>query len=579
MPETQQYIPATDGNSLVLTIDSDIQNYLEKHLETALADNPEARDGVSGIVMNVKTGEVLAMANLPDFDPNDAYKLTSEKYINELKKNVAKILKEENVKVEIPDAWYTEGGLDNLPEAIHDNSDLVDALGSARVNILMKTWRNPVIADNYEPGSTFKLMTVSTAYDLGATHAEDTYYCGGSLQVENWEIKCANTSGHGMQTLTEALMNSCNVAMMQIAQSVGMERFYDFLQGVRPDRKDRHRPARRGQGPVPPDRCGQRLERGRTGDGIVRPALHGNADPDDQHGLRHRGRRQAEKAVCRQGSLERRRLGQVHQRNRNRPSGRFRGHIRIYARGDGAGRSQRHRQECLCFGLPHRRQDRNVRDPARVRQRRQGARYRGPLHGLLHRRSADGRPADRGSGRNQRPAGIRNACRRYDRRPVVGRIMEDVLPYIGITPVYDDSESDRRELTVPSVSGKTRDDAISTLSDAGFDCIIKGDGDTVTDQVPNAGMRIAASGKVIVYMGEEKPTEAVEVPDLSGMLPDECRDTLEEYGLYLKQKGVSSAQITGDTTATKQSPEAGTKVSLGAVVTVEFSDTTTVNDR
>lgn len=62
----------------------------------------------------------------------------------------------------------------------------------------MKTWRNPVIADNYEPGSTFKLMTVSTAYDLGATHAEDTYYCGGSLQVENWEIKCANTSGHGM---------------------------------------------------------------------------------------------------------------------------------------------------------------------------------------------------------------------------------------------------------------------------------------------------------------------------------------------------------------------------------------------
>ena len=163
--------------------------------------------------------------------------------------------------------------------------------------------------------------------------------------------------------------------------------------------------------------------------------------------------------------------------------------------------------------------------------------------------------------------------------PVVGRIMEDVLPYIGITPVYDDSESDRRELTVPSVSGKTRDDAISTLSDAGFDCIIKGDGDTVTDQVPNAGMRIAASGKVIVYMGEEKPTEAVEVPNLSGMSPDECRDTLEEYGLYLKQKGVSSAQITGDTTATKQSPEAGTKVSLGAVVTVEFSDTTTVNDR
>ena len=93
------------------------------------------------------------------------------------------------------------------------------------------------------------------------------------------------------------------------------------------------------------------------------------------------------------------------------------------------------------------------------------------------------------------------------------------------------------------------------------------------EEIENAGMKITGTSPNGLLV------EAVEVPDLSGMSPDECRDTLEEYGLYLKQKGVSSAQITGDTTATKQSPEAGTKVSLGAVVTVEFSDTTTVNDR
>ena len=80
-------------------------------------------------------------------------------------------------------------------------------------------------------------------------------------------------------------------------------------------------------------------------------------------------------------------------------------------------------------------------------------------------------------------------------------------------------------------------------------------------------------------MGESKPTEAIEVPDLTGMTPDGCREMLEEYGLYLKQKGVASSQITGDTTASKQTPEAGTKVNIGAVITVEFSDTTTVNDR
>ena len=227
VPDTQQYIPAKDGNSLVLTIDSDIQNYLEKHLETAFADNPEARDGVSGIVMNIKTGEVLAMANLPDFDPNDAYHLTSEVYINELKTDVQKILTDAKIAAVIPDKWYEEGGLANLPEELQKNDDIVSKLGSARVNILMKTWRNPVVSDNYEPGSTFKLMTVATAYELGEVNEDSSFYCGGSLMVGDWKepINCANTSGHGMQTLTEALMNSCNVAMMQIVQKVGMARY------------------------------------------------------------------------------------------------------------------------------------------------------------------------------------------------------------------------------------------------------------------------------------------------------------------------------------------------------------------
>ncbi|MFQ6840425.1 MAG: peptidoglycan D,D-transpeptidase FtsI family protein, partial [Agathobaculum sp.] len=228
-PEASTEIPAQDGNSLVLTIDSDIQNILEKHLETALADNPNARDGVSGIVMDVKTGEVLAMANLPDFDPNNAYQLTSERYIDELKEDVAKILEDAGVSATIPDKWYQEGGLANLPESIQNNDDLVDKLGAARVKILTKSWRNPVVSDNYEPGSTFKLMTVASAYELGTAHEQDTYVCGGSMQVENWTIRCHNTGGHGTQTLTEALMNSCNVAMMQIAEKTGKDRFYQFL--------------------------------------------------------------------------------------------------------------------------------------------------------------------------------------------------------------------------------------------------------------------------------------------------------------------------------------------------------------
>ena len=162
--------------------------------------------------MNIKTGEVLAMANLPDFDPNDAYHLTSEVYINELKTDVQKILTDAKIAAVIPDKWYEEGGLANLPEELQKNDDIVSKLGSARVNILMKTWRNPVVSE------------------LGEVNEDSSFYCGGSLMVGDWKepINCANTSGHGMQTLTEALMNSCNVAMMQIVQKVGMARFYEF---------------------------------------------------------------------------------------------------------------------------------------------------------------------------------------------------------------------------------------------------------------------------------------------------------------------------------------------------------------
>ena len=163
--------------------------------------------------------------------------------------------------------------------------------------------------------------------------------------------------------------------------------------------------------------------------------------------------------------------------------------------------------------------------------------------------------------------------------PVVGRIMEEVLPYLGVSAVYSDEENDRRELTVPSVIGSTEEEAAATLADAGFEYRVVGEGDTVTDQVPASGVRIPASGRVILYMGESKPTEQIEVPDLSGLTPDECRDPLEQYGLYLRQTGVASSQVTGNTTASRQSPAAGTKVNIGAVVTVEFSDTTSVNDR
>ena len=571
-PEASTEIPAQDGNSLVLTIDSDIQNILEKHLETALADNPNARDGVSGIVMDVKTGEVLAMANLPDFDPNNAYQLTSERYIDELKEDVAKILEDASVSATIPDKWYQEGGLANLPESIQNNDDLVDKLGAARVKILTKSWRNPVVSDNYEPGSTFKLMTVASAYELGTAHEQDTYVCGGSMQVENWTIRCHNTGGHGTQTLTEALMNSCNVAMMQIAEKTGKDRFYQFLKAfgmTEPTGIDL--PAESGGQFYDPDSdawnevslatasFGQRF--------TVTPLMELNmvcAIVDDGKLKQPYVVKQVLNA---DGSVQSTTESKVVRQVISEDTSAYMREAMEQVVASGTGKN--------AYVSGYRIGGKTATSEILKEEGDQEDRYTASFIGVapmddpqiavLVAISDIPESSPHGGGAIA--------------APVVARIMEEVLPYIGVTSVYADDESDRREVSVPSVVGQTEEQAASTLEQAGFGYRVVGDGDTVTDQVPASGVRIPASGRVILYMGENKPIEQIEVPDLTGLTPDECRDTLEQYGLYLRQKGVANSQVTGSTTASRQSPAAGTKVNIGSVVTVEFSDTTNVNDR
>ena len=571
-PEASTEIPAQDGNSLVLTIDSDIQNILEKHLETALADNPNARDGVSGIVMDVKTGEVLAMANLPDFDPNNAYQLTSERYIDELKEDVAKILEDAGVSATIPDKWYQEGGLANLPESIQNNDDLVDKLGAARVKILTKSWRNPVVSDNYEPGSTFKLMTVASAYELGTAHEQDTYVCGGSMQVENWTIRCHNTGGHGTQTLTEALMNSCNVAMMQIAEKTGKDRFYQFLKAfgmTEPTGIDL--PAESGGQFYDPDSdawnevslatasFGQRF--------TVTPLMELNmvcAIVDDGKLKQPYVVKQVLNA---DGSVQSTTESKVVRQVISEDTSAYMREAMEQVVASGTGKN--------AYVSGYRIGGKTATSEILKEEGDQENRYTASFIGVA--------PMDDPQiavlvAINDIPESSPHGGGAIA-APVVARIMEEVLPYIGVTSVYADDESDRREVSVPSVVGQTDEQAASTLEQAGFGYRVVGDGDTVTDQVPASGVRIPVSGRVILYMGENKPAEQIEVPDLTGLTPDECRDTLEQYGLYLRQKGVANSQVTGSTTASRQSPAAGTKVNIGSVVTVEFSDTTNVNDR
>ena len=190
-----EYRPGLDGCDLVTTIDASIQYYVEKHLRQAARDY-DALNGAGAIAMDVNTGAVLAMASLGDYDPND-FLAVSEK-----------------------------------AQAVVDAAATQEEAAALLAEAQARQWRNKALSDTYEPGSTFKIITLSMALEEGKTGLGDSFYCGGSTSVtgRTSPIRCWKTEGHGSQTLTQAVQHSCNVAFVNIGQRVGAERFYDYCE-------------------------------------------------------------------------------------------------------------------------------------------------------------------------------------------------------------------------------------------------------------------------------------------------------------------------------------------------------------
>ena len=189
--EGENYIPAIDGNDLVLTIDLTIQSIVEKYLEEACIDNV-CTDGGSIIVMNPQNGDILAMANYPNYNLNEPY----EPYTEELKST-----------------W------DSLEQ-------------SEKTTYLQAVWRNKAIADTYEPGSVFKLITASAALEEGITDTdnEGEFCCTGGIEVAGVRIKCWRYyRPHGSESLRQGLMNSCNPVFIGLGQKIGVTKYYEYL--------------------------------------------------------------------------------------------------------------------------------------------------------------------------------------------------------------------------------------------------------------------------------------------------------------------------------------------------------------
>lgn len=164
--------------------------------------------------------------------------------------------------------------------------------------------------------------------------------------------------------------------------------------------------------------------------------------------------------------------------------------------------------------------------------------------------------------------------------PIAARVVADVMPYLGIEPVYSSEESARAEHTVPNMVGMTEVEAERALSEVGMEYRVRGkvESETITDQIPAAGTKLQGKSRVILYMGGEQSGEEVPVPNLNGLTPQECRDLLQSRGLYMKRMGIPNKNTSQGTRPLRQYPESGTMVAEGTVVTVEFINTTNIGD-
>lgn len=196
--------------NLILTLDATVQSCLENRLREAIAKY-DVQNGAFGLVMNCKTGEILAMATLGGYDPNDYQRVADEKTAGEL---------------EALEAEYRSFP-ENSEEYIRGRQAYTDLLTQAR----LKQWRNRVISDGYEPGSTFKVLTMAAALDCGAIDLNTHFYCRGAERIQGRAqlLHCWRAAGHGAEQTPQALQNSCNLAFAHIALKLGGERFYDYV--------------------------------------------------------------------------------------------------------------------------------------------------------------------------------------------------------------------------------------------------------------------------------------------------------------------------------------------------------------
>ncbi len=514
----EQYFAAQNGSDLTLTLDATIQYYLEKGLES-MADKFAAANGATGIIMDVRTGGILAMASYPNYDLND-FSAVQDKTLQERMER-------------------GEGTLADMQ---------------------LLQWRNKALNDTYEPGSTFKILTLAAALEEGVIDMNTTVNCNGFVNISNNTIHCSNKAGHGLQTLVQSVGNSCNPAFISYGLKLGNTTFYNYMKafglmddtgidlggeavGIFAD------PASFTQLDLACYAFGQNFN--------VTPIALITAQAACINGGYLRSPYLVERITDSNGSVTYQHDSTpIRQVISEETSATVRecleyvvasgtgknGQVAGYRIGGKTGTADKGQTgdvvvSFLCFAPAD--------DPQVIM--------------LLTMDTPSRSTGTYVSGGNMVA-------------PTASSIMAEVLPYLGVEPSYSAEELLGMDTTVPNVIGMSVEEAKSKLTERGLSCKVSGDGATVTDQTPAGGAIIPGKSAVILYAGADKSTAKCKVPHLIGKTPSEANTAATGAGLFIRFSGTTGSE-SSSVRVLSQSIEEGTEVDAGTVITVQLGDT------
>ena len=558
----EKYYDASDGSSLITTIDSTVQAYVEKNLQNAI-DKYDIKNGAFCIVMDVNTGEIKAMATLGSYDPNN--------YLEIYDDTTALLLENERAAALA------------LPEASAAYEAAIETYKQDVAAARMAQWRNRCVSDGYEPGSTFKLITLASALDSGAVTLNDSFYCGGQEKFTGREqiLNCWKSAGHGAQTTAQALGNSCNIAFGHIGLRMGGDTFYDYLKsfgvmektgvdlpgeasGLFYERKYLNDPANYGTSYLITSSFGQsfritpmQLVRAVAaivnGGYVLEPYIVSEVVDADGNTVEKNEKTVLRQVISQQTSETMRTLMEQVVTEGTASAAQTPG----YRVGGKTGTSekldeydengQQVKDKIVSFvGVAP------IDDPKYVvlvaldtpAYSENSEKY--TVHGMYI------------------SGGLMAA-------PTVRDIFLDILPYLGVEPDYGSEDIRGVNFTVPDVIGMDETEAGELLAEKTITYRVVGTGSVVTDQLPVAGSQVPGNSQIILYMGAEKQATRVEVPDFIGCSVADVNYLASNAGLYVQAKGTDRTDVY--VLAAYQDIDPGTEVDRGTTITVEFSST------